>query len=200
MKKLIAFLIIVSSVLCLFSCSKSNDLLYESYTIEIEVEEYGVITAVLDAKNAPITVKNFLSLIEEGYYNGIAFHRIIEGFMMQGGDPDGDGISNGDKPTIKGEFSTNGVKNEISHIRGTLSMARTSDPNSASTQFFIMHQNGIHLDGKYAAFGRVTKGIEIVDKICEDAVVTDSNGTVHKDYRPVIKEIRILTPESEASK
>ena len=200
MKKLIAFLIIISSVLCLFSCSKSNDLLYESYTIEIEIEEYGVITAVLDAKNAPITVKNFLSLIEEGYYNGIAFHRIIEGFMMQGGDPDGDGISNGDKPTIKGEFSTNGVKNEISHIRGTLSMARTSDPNSASTQFFIMHQNGIHLDGKYAAFGRVTKGIEIVDKICEDAVVTDSNGTVHKDYRPVIKEIRLLTPESEASK
>lgn len=200
MKKLIAFLIIISSVLCLFSCSKSNDLLYESYTIEIEIEEYGVITAVLDAKNAPITVKNFLSLIEEGYYNGIAFHRIIEGFMMQGGDPDGDGISNGDKPTIKGEFSTNGVKNEISHIRGTLSMARTGDPNSASTQFFIMHQNGIHLDGKYAAFGRVTKGIEIVDKICEDAVVTDSNGTVHKDYRPVIKEIRLLTPESEASK
>ncbi|MBE6671501.1 MAG: peptidylprolyl isomerase [Ruminococcaceae bacterium] len=200
MKKLIALLIIISSVLCLFSCSKSNDLLYESYTIEIEIEEYGVITAVLDAKNAPITVKNFLSLIEEGYYNGIAFHRIIEGFMMQGGDPDGDGISNGDKPTIKGEFSTNGVKNEISHIRGTLSMARTGDPNSASTQFFIMHQNGIHLDGKYAAFGRVTKGIEIVDKICEDAVVTDSNGTVHKDYRPVIKEIRLLTPESEASK
>ncbi|MBE6718678.1 MAG: peptidylprolyl isomerase [Ruminococcaceae bacterium] len=200
-KKIIAILIVTISVFCLFSCSKSNGLEHESYTIEIEIEDYGTITAVLDAKTAPITVKNFITLAEDGFYNGIVFHRIIEGFMMQGGDPDGDGLSNNGTATIKGEFSANGVKNEISHLRGTLSMARLgNDYDSASTQFFIMHQDDVRLDGEYAAFGRVTKGIEIVDKICEEAVVTDSNGTVHKDYRPVIKEIRVLTPESEESK
>ena len=117
--------------------------------------------------------------------------------MMQGGDPDGDGIGGSDR-TIKGEFAANGVRNDMSHTRGTLSMARTgNDYNSASSQFFIMHEDYTGLDGQYAAFGRVTNGMEVVDAICNNAVVIDGNGTVHKDYRPKITEIRIINKYNE---
>ena len=198
MKKLISILLILVCAFALFSCSK-NELTpeYDYYEIEIEIEKYGTITALLEAKYAPITVANFVDLIESGFYNGIEFHRIIAGFMMQGGDPDGDGIGGSDRK-IKGEFAANGVKNDMSHTRGTLSMARTgNDNNSASSQFFIMHEDDTRLDGQYAAFGRVTKGIEVVDDICNNAVVIDLNGTVHKDYRPRIKEIRIIDKYNE---
>ena len=192
-KRALLLVTVIALALTLCACSnKNNDLAEETYTIEIEIEKYGVITAVLDAKTAPITVKNFIDLVNADFYDGLTFHRIIEGFMMQGGDPNGDGINNEGTPTIKGEFAYNNVENNISHLRGTLSMARSSSYNSASTQFFIMHEDGLQLDGQYAAFGRVIDGMDVVDKICENTPTTDSNGSVPPQNRPVIKEIRII--------
>ncbi len=198
MKKLICLILVVISTFTLFACSDSGvKPEYDFYEIEIEIEEYGTITAVLESKYAPITVANFVELVESDFYDGIEFHRIMNGFMMQGGDPDGDGIGGSDK-TIKGEFMENGVQNTLQHTRGTLSMARTgNDYNSPSSQFFIVHQDSLFLDGKYAAFGYVTEGMEVVDLICSTAVVTDANGTVHRDYRPKIKEIRITDKYNE---
>lgn len=141
-------------------------------TIEIIItmENGNVMEAELYPSIAPETVKNFVKLIEEKFYDGIIFHRVIPGFMIQGGDPKGNGTG-GSKETIKGEFDANGFRNTLKHTRGVLSMARTYDPNSASSQFFIMHKDAPHLDGQYAAFGKITKGIEVVDKIA--SVKTD---------------------------
>lgn len=158
---------------------------------EIVVKNYGTIALELDADVAPITVENFANLVNEGFYNGLTFHRIISGFMIQGGDPLGNGTG-GSSKTIKGEFASNGVKNSISHVRGTISMARSSMPNSASSQFFIVHQDSTFLDGQYAAFGTVTSGMEVVDKICADIAVEDDNGTVAKNNQPVIEKITII--------
>ena len=158
---------------------------------EIVVKNYGTIALELDADVAPITVENFANSVNEGFYNGLTFHRIISGFMIQGGDPLGNGTG-GSSKTIKGEFASNGVKNSISHVRGTISMARSSMPNSASSQFFIVHQDSTFLDGKYAAFGTVTSGMEVVDKICADTAVEDDNGTVAKNNQPVIEKITII--------
>ena len=158
---------------------------------EIVVKNYGTIVLELDADVAPITVENFANLVNEGFYNGLTFHRIISGFMIQGGDPLGNGTG-GRSKTIKGEFASNGVKNSISHVRGTISMARSSMPNSASSQFFIVHQDSTFLDGQYAAFGTVTSGMEVVDKICADTAVEDDNGTVAKNNQPVIEKITII--------
>lgn len=158
---------------------------------EIVVKNYGTIALELDADVAPITVENFANLVNEGFYNGLTFHRIISGFMIQGGDPLGNGTG-GSSKTIKGEFASNGVKNSISHVRGTISMARSSMPNSASSQFFIVHQDSTFLDGQYAAFGTVTSGMEVVDKICADTAVEDDNGTVAKNNQPVIEKITII--------
>ena len=158
---------------------------------EIVVKNYGTIALELDADIAPITVENFANLVNEGFYNGLTFHRIISGFMIQGGDPLGNGTG-GSSKTIKGEFASNGVKNSISHVRGTISMARSSMPNSASSQFFIVHQDSTFLDGQYAAFGTVTSGMEVVDKICADTAVEDDNGTVAKNNQPVIEKITII--------
>ncbi|MCR5795433.1 MAG: peptidylprolyl isomerase [Solobacterium sp.] len=130
----------------------------------IEMENGHTIKLELDPQSAPITVENFLSLVKAGFYDGLTFHRIIPGFMIQGGDPTGTGAGGSGKP-IKGEFRTNGVKNPIKHVRGVISMARTMDPNSATSQFFIMHRDAPHLDGQYAAFGHVVEGIETVDEI-----------------------------------
>ncbi|MBQ7387077.1 MAG: peptidylprolyl isomerase [Clostridia bacterium] len=130
----------------------------------IEMENGGKIEIELDASAAPITVKNFEKLVSEGFYDGLIFHRVIPGFMIQGGDPQGNGMG-GSKDKIKGEFLANGVNNPIKHTRGVISMARAYDPNSASSQFFIMHQNAPHLDGQYAAFGKVVSGMEVVDEI-----------------------------------
>lgn len=157
---------------------------------QIEIKNYGTISLELYGEEAPITVNNFVKLANEGFYNGLTFHRIISGFMIQGGDPNGDGTG-GSTENIKGEFSQNGVQNRILHTRGTISMARSSENDSASSQFFIMHQDATHLDGAYAAFGRVTSGLEIVDKICENTPVTDSNGTVTAENQPVITSIKI---------
>ena len=158
---------------------------------EIVVKNYGTIALEWDADVAPITVENFANLVNEGFYNGLTFHRIISGFMIQGGDPLGNGTG-GSSKTIKGEFASNGVKNSISHVRGTISMARSSMPNSASSQFFIVHQDSTFLDGQYAAFGTVTSGMEVVDKICADTAVEDDNGTVAKNNQPVIEKITII--------
>ena len=158
---------------------------------EIVVKNYGTIALELDADVAPITVENFANLVNEGFYNGLTFHRIISGFMIQGGDPLGNGTG-GSSKTIKGEFASNGVKNSISHVRGTISMARSSMPNSASSQFFIVHQDSTFLDGQYAAFGTVTSGMEVVDKICAETAVEDDNGTVAKNNQPVIEKITII--------
>lgn len=157
---------------------------------KIKVKNYGTIEVELDGDTAPITVANFIKLVNEKFYDGLTFHRIISGFMIQGGDPLGNGTGGSDE-TIKGEFSSNGVENNISHKRGVISMARSSDPDSASSQFFIMHQDSTYLDGEYAAFGKVTKGMKVVDKICEDVTPTDGNGTVEKADQPVIESIRM---------
>ncbi len=132
--------------------------------VTIEMEDGGVIRAELYPDVAPKTVENFVSLVQEGFYDGVIFHRVIPGFMIQGGDPTGTGMG-GPGHTIPGEFTANGFKNDLKHTRGVLSMARTMDPNSAGSQFFIMHMDAPHLDGQYAAFGKVIEGIEVVDSI-----------------------------------
>jgi peptidyl-prolyl cis-trans isomerase B (cyclophilin B) len=136
------------------------------------MEDGGIIDIELDQAAAPITCENFLKLVKEGFYDGLTFHRVIPGFMIQGGCPLGNGTG-GPGWTIKGEFASNGVKNPIKHTRGVISMARAMNPNSAGSQFFIMHKDAPHLDGQYAAFGRVTAGMEVVDAIA--AVRTDYN-------------------------
>ena len=137
--------------------------------VTIEMENGDVIKAELYPDIAPNTVNNFISLINKGFYDGLIFHRVIEGFMIQGGDPKGIGIG-GPGYSIKGEFAANGFKNSLLHSRGVLSMARATDPNSAGSQFFIMHEDAPHLDGQYAAFGKVIEGIENVDKIARQRV------------------------------
>lgn len=159
--------------------------------VEIEIEDYGTIALELDADTAPISVTNFINLAKDGFYDGLTFHRIISGFMIQGGDPKGDGTGGSDK-MIKGEFSENGVENAISHERGVISMARANDPDSASSQFFIVHEDSTFLDGNYAGFGHVTEGIEIVDKICEDTPVQDNNGAVDPADQPVITSVKVI--------
>ncbi len=188
----------------------------KSYTAVIKIKDQGEITVALDAKAAPITVANFVNLAKSDFYNGLTFHRIIEGFMIQGGDPNGNGTGGSEK-NIKGEFSANGIENSLKHDRGVISMARSGSVyeqylamgyklsdlpkeakadieramNSASSQFFIVHKDSAHLDGSYAAFGKVTQGMDIVDKLAEKTPVTDGNGTVAKENQPVIESIII---------
>ena len=162
-----------------------------TYYADIAVENYGTITVELDGDTAPITVANFVALAEDGFYDGLTFHRIMAGFMMQGGDPNGNGTG-GSEEKIVGEFFYNGYPNDLSHKRGVISMARSSDNNSASSQFFIMHQDYTGLDGQYAAFGWVTDGIEIVDAVCESAQPVDGNGTILPEQQPKIVAVRIL--------
>ena len=132
--------------------------------VRIEMEDGGVMRGELYPEIAPITVENFIKLVEDGFYDGLIFHRVIPGFMIQGGCPEGTGMG-GPGWNIKGEFSSNGVKNDLKHTRGVISMARSMRPDSAGSQFFIMHEDAPHLDGQYAAFGKVVEGIEVVDEI-----------------------------------
>lgn len=172
------------------SSSDDTKQLSGKHHVVIKVKKYGNIKVELDADTAPISVTNFVNLAKKGFYDGLTFHRIIDGFMIQGGDPSGDGTGGSDE-TIKGEFSDNGVENNISHVRGTISMARSSENDSASSQFFIVQSDSTYLDGQYAGFGTVTSGMDIVDKICKDTPVTDSNGTVEKENQPVIEKITV---------
>lgn len=162
----------------------------KTYFADIDIEGYGVITVKLDQESAPITTENFVSLAEEGFYDGLTFHRIIAGFMMQGGDPTGTGMGGSDE-NIVGEFRMNGYSNDLSHTRGAISMARSMDPNSASSQFFIVHEDSTFLDGQYAAFGYVTEGIEVVDRVCDEAMPIDQNGTIPRDRHPVMNSVTI---------
>lgn len=158
---------------------------------EIAIEGYGTVSVELDGDTAPITVQNFMDLANAGFYDGLTFHRIIDGFMIQGGDPAGNGTGGSDK-NIPGEFTANGYKNDISHVKGVISMARSQDPDSASSQFFIMVADAPHLDGQYAAFGHVTAGQEIVDQIAADAKPLDDNGTIAPEDQPVITSVKII--------
>ena len=158
---------------------------------EIEIEGYGTVSVELDGDTAPVTVQNFMDLANAGFYDGLKFHRIIDGFMIQGGDPNGDGTG-GSGQNIVGEFAANGYENNIAHTKGVISMARAQDPDSASSQFFIMVADAPHLDGMYAAFGHVTDGQDAVDKIAADAEPLDDNGTIAPEDMPVIKSVKII--------
>ena len=174
------------------SCVTSASGEYASGThhATIEVEGYGAIKLELDADVAPVTVANFAKLAGEGFYDGPTFHRIIEGFMAQGGDPNGNGTGGSDEKIV-GEFSDNGHPNSISHVRGTISMARSQAYNSASSQFFIMQADTPSLDGQYAAFGHVTEGMDVVDAMCEAARPTDNNGTIAAADQPRIASVKM---------
>ena len=162
------------------------------YYAEMSIKDYGIIKMELDADVAPITVENFIGLVNEGFYDGLTFHRVYANFMIQGGDPYGDG-QGGSGQTIKGEFSANKVENNLSHTRGVISMARKpTGYDSASSQFFICHQDSTFLDGNYAAFGRVTEGMEVVDQICLTVEPYDENGSVASKNQPVIEYIKMI--------
>ena len=186
---LVVIAILLFIIICGYLTGKNNsatdEYLSGKYNIEIKIKDYGTIDATLDADVAPITVTNFVDLVKSGYYTGLKFHRIIDGFMMQGG-------AGNSRNTIKGEFSSNGITNNISHVRGTISMARSSDPDSASTQFFIVQSDSTYLDGNYAAFGTVTNGMDVVDKVCKNVDVEDNNGTVALENQPVIEYIKVI--------
>lgn len=173
------------------SKQSEEKLLTGKHHAEIVVKDYGTIKLELDADTAPISVTNFVKLAKEGFYDGLTFHRIISGFMIQGGDPNGDGTG-GSEETIKGEFKENGVENNISHVRGVISMARSMDNDSASSQFFIVHKDSTFLDGQYAGFGKVTDGMEVVDKICKKVKVEDEDGTTLPENQPVIETIKVI--------
>jgi peptidyl-prolyl cis-trans isomerase B (cyclophilin B) len=195
MKRKILVLILVI-LLLVTGCTekkqkKGNKFMTGKHHVEMIVKDYGTIKLELDADEAPITVTNFIKLTKEGFYDNLTFHRVIKDFMIQGGDPQGDGTGGSDE-NIKGEFSENGIENNISHKRGVISMARAYDMDSASSQFFIVHKDSTYLDGQYAAFGHVTEGMDIVDKIAENTKVEDNNGTVSKENQPIIEKINLI--------
>ena len=191
MKRFTALILMVALfIACFAGCGEKNEDGVDTsgkIKVVITMETGDEIELELYPKVAPITVENFVNLCNEKFYDGVIFHRIIPGFMIQGGDNDGDGIGGSDK-AIKGEFASNGFENNLKHERGVISMARTNDPNSATSQFFIMHDVAEHLDGEYAAFGKVTKGMDVVDKIA--AVETGAGDRPINP--PVIKSIRII--------
>ena len=191
-KSLYLILLVVFSTLFLVACSnKPKEAKGMTNKVAIDINNYGVIEVELYENVAPITVANFKDLVSKKFYDGLSLHRIMKGFMIQGGDPLGNGTGGSDN-NIVGEFAANGIQNNLSHKRGVISMARSNNPNSASSQFFIMHQDGDFLDGNYAAFGMTTKGIEVVDKICDKVEVVDDNGTVKEGQKPIINRIYFI--------
>lgn len=190
MKKFIAmFLSALMLLFCLTSCSSEG--LKGTHHVEMVIKNYGTIKIELDGDQAPLTVENFVNLAKSGFYNGLTFHRFVSGFVLQGGDPDGNGTG-GCESTIKGEFTANGIKNTIKHKRGVISMARNQfDYDSASSQFFICLDNSCQesLDGEYAAFGRVTEGMDIIDQICADVPESDCIPT---EEQPIIEAINVI--------
>lgn len=205
---IVAIILIVSLILGLTTCGKSRALKkYEEdksteakglYYVAMDVKGFGVVILELDAEAAPITVANFIKLVREDFYDGLTFHRVIENFMIQGGDPDGNGTGGSDEK-IFGEFSANGYNNPIKHERGVISMARSTAYNSASSQFFICNANSAsvyNLDGSYAAFGHVIEGMDVIDAITEYAVPYTINGViVSKKNHPVITEMKVIVYE-----
>jgi peptidyl-prolyl cis-trans isomerase B (cyclophilin B) len=199
-KRILSLLCILCLALCA-GCGKTSAPEPTAEPAEIEsgglhhavitVKDYGEISLELDGDTAPITVANFIKLARAGFYDGLTFHRIMDGFMIQGGDPNGNGTG-GAEENIKGEFAENGVENNIKHVKGVISMARASNPDSASSQFFIMVADVSALDGKYAAFGHVTEGLEVVEQIAKDAKPIDNNGTIPAEEQPVIESIVIV--------
>lgn len=200
-KYCVLFALLLTLSLIITGCGKAEPapaaaetekaLLTGTYSAELVIKDYGTIRFEMDADKAPITVTNFVTLAESGFYDGLTFHRIMNGFMMQGGDPTGTG-GGGAEEKITGEFSANGIENTQSHTRGAVSMARANDMNSASSQFFIVHQDSTFLDGNYACFGYVTEGMDVVDSICGSVPVTDNNGSVPPEARPVIESLTII--------
>ena len=191
MNKKAIIIVFVLLIGILIIVKMGDDKVTGKVNVLIKVKEYGDIKVELDADVAPITVNNFIDLVNEHFYDGLKFHRIMDGFMIQGGN----GMTAGKVArTIKGEFSSNGVENNISHVRGTISMARTSVKDSASSQFFIVHQDSTFLDGNYAGFGHVTEGIEVVDAIEEKVApkATDTNGTIPENEQPIIESITVI--------
>lgn len=176
MKRIVSLLLALCAALCTLCClgctnneneteeTVSSGEAGETIMVQIEMDNGGIIKLELYPDVAPITVENFVSLVKDGFYDGLTFHRVIKNFMIQGGDPTGTGMGGSDK-TIKGEFSSNGVENTLSHTRGTISMARSQKKDSASSQFFICHADATYLDGDYAAFGKVVEGMDVVDEI-----------------------------------
>ena len=154
--------------------------------VEMTIKDYGTVKLELDPNEAPLSVENFISLAESGFYDGLKFHRIMDGFMIQGG------AGSEDLTPIKGEFAANGVENNISHTEGVISMARTQDPNSATSQFFITVADSTFLDGNYAAFGYVTEGLDICKKIASDSNPIDDNGTIPEDEQPIIESVKVI--------
>ncbi len=194
LSSLMTIVVLISFAMGLTGCKKEekSDLLSGKHHVEMDIEGYGTVCMELDADTAPITVTNFINLANQGFYNGLTFHRIIAGFMAQGGDPLGTGRG-GSGSNITGEFNINGIMNYISHNRGTVSMARSADSyNSGSSQFFICVADCTSLDGQYAAFGRVTSGMDVVDAMVEATPVQDDNGTVLSEDQPVITEVRVI--------
>lgn len=200
-KSLALLLAIIMITACLSSCSKKiefdEDVRY--YYVEMTVKNYGTILLKLDALAAPKTVENFIDLVNDGFYNGLTFHRVMKNFMIQGGDPEANGYGES-KNKIYGEFYANGYDNPIKHKRGVISMARTGDPNSASCQFFICNSSSAsvsNLDGYYAAFGYVVEGMDVVDAITEaTAKYGDANGMIAaKRFQPVIKKVKVVDCE-----
>ena len=192
MKKLLLLTLSLLLLLSFAGCGETEETVDQDtvYYADIVIADYGTVTVQLDQSAAPISVANFVKLAEEGFYDGLTFHRIIEGFMMQGGAA----ANAADTPdSIVGEFASNGHKNPLKHTRGAISMARTPAPESASSQFFIVHQDSPHLDGDYACFGYVTEGIEVVDAVCTAAQPTDGNGSIAPEDQPVITTVTIRT-------
>lgn len=197
MKKILIGIMIILLTGCSFGDlfikkNISKEYLKGTHYVLMEVKNYGKITLKLNADKAPITVTNFINLVNSNFYDGLTIHRIMKGFMMQGGDPTGTGYYGSDE-TIKGEFIANGVSNDILHKRGVISMARSeSSYDSASSQFFIMQEDNSNLDNYYAAFGHVIEGMDVVDKICNIASPIDDNGTISANEQPIIEYIKVI--------
>ena len=202
MKKIIALIMSVLMLvfsLSLTSCDKTPYEKSDSETnfVLIDVKDYGKIVVELYPDTAPITVANFKKLVSKGFYDGLTFHRVVKGFMIQGGDPKGNGTGGSDEEIV-GEFSANGIKNDLSHTRGVISMARSNEMDSASSQFFIMHKDYTGLDGNYAAFGKVVYGLEVVDAIAEVSTRYNSYGTEKSVPREkiIMEEVYFVTPKN----
>ena len=192
MKKIFISLMAMLLLVVSSGCKKAEDKQNKTIQVVMEIKDYGDVTIELYEDVAPKTVANFIKLVESGFYDGLTFHRIIDGFMVQGGDPEGNGFGGSDE-MIEGEFSSNGFKNDLKHEEGIISMARSKDPNSASSQFFIMVASAPHLDGSYAAFGKVVDGMDIIHKVASDARPIDNNGTILPEEQPVIKSVKIVS-------